>query len=52
MLGFNFLELCAIALCALFTGCTILLVWLFGDNNCCGECAQGRRCRCFERREK
>ena len=46
MIEFNFYEWCALGVCVMFILCAVLFTWLFGDRGCCGNCDQGRQCRC------
>jgi len=46
MLDFNDLEWCAIGVAGVLLICLVLAEWLLGQVGCCGQCDQGRKCKC------
>ena len=42
----NDMEIYAAIFCLTAIGVGALFCWLFGQDGCCQDCEQGRRCRC------
>jgi len=48
----NFYEWCALVFCITAIGVMVLFSWIFGRDDCNGDCEQGRRCRCQKESRK
>jgi len=48
----NDLEWYALIFCLSAIAAMVLLSWMFGRDDCNGNCEQGRRCRCQKENQK